>query len=162
MLISCSIFQWSHDFYTLKQSKRASDVNKRIVYGMRIIGNGFSGLKTFAAIMNMPSVPTKDKSWKSALCNIARKSMEKAAKDVKSMLPEGSVDCGVSVDGCWQTRGYQSLNGCVAAISIDTGKVLDVEPMPRNCKECRFFHKYDHTSASKFRKNYSASKFRKN
>ena len=152
LLISCSSCGWSHDFYTSKQSKGAFDVNKRIVYGMRIIGNGFSGLKKFAAIMNMPSVHTKNnyskvnKSLKSALCNAARKSMEKAAKDVKSMLPEGSVDCGVSVDGCWQRRGYQSLNGCVAAISIDTGKVLDVEPMSRNCKECQFFHKIDHTS----------------
>ena len=100
--------------------------------------------------MNMPSVPTENNyskvnvSWKSALCNIARKSMEKAAKDVKSMLREGSVGCGVLVDGCWQRRGYQSLNGCVAAISIDTGKVLDVEPMSRNCRESQCFHKFDH------------------
>ena len=58
--------------------------------------------------MNIPSVPTKnnyskvDMSWKSALCNIARKSMEKAAKDVKSMLREGSVGCGALVDGCYK------------------------------------------------------------
>ena len=83
LLISCSSCQWSHDFYTSKQSKRAFDVNKRIVYGMRIVGNGFSGLKKFAAIMNMPSVPTKNnyskvnKSWRSALCNIARKVWKK-------------------------------------------------------------------------------------
>ena len=42
--------------------------------------------------MNMPSVPTENNyskvnvSWKSALCSIARKSMEKAAMDAKSML----------------------------------------------------------------------------
>ena len=46
--------------------------------------------------------------------------MDNAAKEVKSLLPEGSADCGVSVDGYWQRRGYQSLNGCVATISIDT------------------------------------------
>ncbi|GFU97226.1 hypothetical protein TNCV_3206431 [Trichonephila clavipes] len=26
-----------------------------------------------------------------------------------------------------QRRGYTSMNGCVAAISVDTGKVLDIE-----------------------------------
>ncbi|GFV43963.1 DUF4817 domain-containing protein [Trichonephila clavipes] len=31
------------------------------------------------------------------------------------------VQCGVSVDGTWQRRGHLSLNGCVSAISIDTG-----------------------------------------
>ena len=100
--------------------------------------------------MNMPPVPTENKyskvnmSWKSALRNIAGKSMEKIAMDVKSMLREGSIGCGVLVDGCWERRGYQSLNDCVAAIAIDTGKVLDVEPMSRNCKESQFFHKFDH------------------
>ena len=29
-----------------------------------------------------------------------------------------------------------SLNGVFAAISIDSGKVLDVEPMSRSCKSC--------------------------
>ena len=152
LLISCRSCGWSHDFYTSKQNKGRFEVNTRIVYGMRVIGNGFSGLKKFAAITNIPSVHTKNnyskvnKSLKSALFNVARKSMDNAAKEVKSLLPEGSADCGVSVDGCWQRRGYQSLNGCVAAISIDTGKVLDVEPMSRNCKECEFVHKIDHTS----------------
>ena len=64
LLISYSSCGWSRDFYTSKQSKGAFDVHKRIVYGMRIIGNGFSGLKKFAAIMNMPSVHTKKQFFK--------------------------------------------------------------------------------------------------
>ena len=43
-------------------------------------------------------------------------------------------------------RGYQSLDGCVTAISMDTGKVLEVEVMSRNCKQCEVFNKIDHTS----------------
>ncbi|GFT97691.1 reverse transcriptase domain-containing protein [Trichonephila clavipes] len=31
----------------------------------------------------------------------------------------------------WQRRGYTSMNGCVAAISVDTGKVLDIEVICR-------------------------------
>ena len=42
----------------------------------------------------------------------------------------------MSVDGTWQKRGFSSLNGVVAVISIDNGKVIDVEPMSRYCREC--------------------------
>ncbi|GFV78889.1 uncharacterized protein TNCV_4079891 [Trichonephila clavipes] len=46
------------------------------------------------------------------------------------------VQCGVSVDGTSQRRGHLSLNGCVSAISIDTGKVLDMEVMSKMCRLC--------------------------
>ena len=29
----------------------------------------------------------------------------------------------------WQRRGFSSLNGCVTAIGMDTGKILEVEPL---------------------------------
>ena len=39
---------------------------------------------------------------------------------------DGLVKCGVSCDGTWQRRGFSFLDGCVTAISMDTGKILDV------------------------------------
>ena len=33
-------------------------------------------------------------------------------------------------------RGFTSLNGVMVAISMDTGKILDVEPMSRYCRLC--------------------------
>ncbi|GFX16635.1 transposable element Tcb2 transposase [Trichonephila clavipes] len=47
------------------------------------------------------------------------------------------VECGISVDGTWQRRGYSSMNGCVAALSVDTGKVVDIEIMASYCPTCR-------------------------
>lgn len=47
-----------------------------------------------------------------------------------------STECGVSGDGTWQRRGHSSLNGCVTLISIDTGKVIDVEGMSSKCRAC--------------------------
>ncbi|GFV69086.1 uncharacterized protein TNCV_2929151 [Trichonephila clavipes] len=41
------------------------------------------------------------------------------------------------MDGTWQRRGYTSMNGCVAAISVDTGKVLDIEVMSSYCPTCK-------------------------
>ncbi|GBO40547.1 hypothetical protein AVEN_147217-1 [Araneus ventricosus] len=50
--------------------------------------------------------------------------------------PVPSVKCSVSVDGTWQRRGYSSLNGVVIAISILSGKVIDMEVMSQFCKKC--------------------------
>ena len=42
--------------------------------------------------------------------------------------------CGIAVsrDGTWQSRGYSSLNGVLTIISVDTGKVIGYEVMPKN------------------------------
>ena len=47
------------------------------------------------------------------------------------------VDIGVSIDGTWQKRGYVSMNGTVALISMDSGKIFDIETMCRFCKPCQ-------------------------
>ncbi|GBN02992.1 hypothetical protein AVEN_113474-1 [Araneus ventricosus] len=42
----------------------------------------------------------------------------------------------VSFDGTWQNRGHTSLNGCVSAISVDSGKVLYIEVMSKMRRTC--------------------------
>jgi len=49
---------------------------------------------------------------------------------------EDISNIGISVDGAWTRRGYSSLNCVVTAISLDNGKVVDVEAMSRSCKAC--------------------------
>ena len=46
------------------------------------------------------------------------------------------VDAGVSIDGSWSSRGWCARDGVVAAISIDTGKVLDVIYLTNTCTAC--------------------------
>ncbi|GFV39457.1 CCHC-type domain-containing protein [Trichonephila clavipes] len=65
----------------------------------------------------------------------------KAQENINAALSEikGSnsfTKCGISIDGTWQRRGYSSLNGCVSAISVDTGKILDIEVMTQYCHIC--------------------------
>jgi len=59
---------------------------------------------------------------------IAKESMKQAAEELKRLKgqenSEEPTNCGASFDGTWQRRGYSSRNGCVTAISMDTGKVL--------------------------------------
>ena len=50
--------------------------------------------------------------------------------------PDQIVDVGITIDGTWQKRGFTSMNGTVAAISIDTGRLIDVEVMSRYCQGC--------------------------
>ena len=52
------------------------------------------------------------------------------------------VDTGISVDGTWPKRGFTSRNCAVAAISIETGRILDVEVMTRYCQWCINIEKF--------------------
>ena len=65
---------------------------------------------------------------------VAEISMNNAATELKGS--PSIVDIGVTVDGTWQRRGYTSMNGVVVDMSIDSGKILDIEPLSRYCKSC--------------------------
>ena len=155
-ILSCKECLWSKEFFTSKKVKGSFEVNKRFVYGMRCIGTGFAGAKKFCSVMNIPSMPTRknydklNKSLKTAVFDVAQESMTRAGLEVKNLIGKKNTDCGVSVDGSWQKRGFVSLNGFVSAISMDTGKVLDVEPMSKHCKSCEVHAKLDRNS-SKFK-----------
>ena len=45
LVIVCDSCQWFHSFFTSKEVKGTYEVNRHLVYGRRLIGNGFSGLK---------------------------------------------------------------------------------------------------------------------
>ena len=52
---------------------------------------------------------------------VAEKNMNAADNDLKNSSDGHILDIGVSVDGSWQRREFSSLNGVVAALSIDNG-----------------------------------------
>ena len=67
---------------------------------------------------------------------IADLSMKNAADELQRDSLQ-IVDIGVTVDGTWQRRGYTSMNDdVVVAMSVDSGKVLDIEVLSRFCKSC--------------------------
>ena len=116
------------------------EINIRTVYGMRTIGVDHTGLENLCGMLNMPKPMTvKQFNYNSnMLCHaakgVAEKSMVVAVNDLRK--DADVIDIGVSVAGTWQRRGFSSLNGVVAAISIDSGKIVDVEPMSRYCCQC--------------------------
>lgn len=154
----CEQCGWKHSFCTSKKQGKSFEVNRRIVYGMRTLGKGYAGARKFCTIMNMPPPPNE----KAFLSNsrvigrhmkaIAKETMKKAGEEVLSLKKDVNsseglpVNCGVSCDGTWQKRGYSSRNGCVTVISMDTGKVLDVEALSQGCKQCERHEQMDKNS----------------
>lgn len=130
------------------ETGRAFDVNRRMVYALRSVGIGHSGAKTFLSRMNLPPPVSRTAYAKiqeqihTAVVEVASDVMADAAQEVREVAgvtcedADDVVDTSISCDGTWQKRGFSSLNGAVAVISIETGKVLDVEPMSRYCNAC--------------------------
>ncbi|GFT71625.1 transposon Ty3-I Gag-Pol polyprotein [Trichonephila clavipes] len=99
---------------------------------MRQIGKCFSAGFKLCGTLNLPrfsKTAYTNHENKLMLVNseVSELSMQKAASELLVLHPTKNkiVECGISVDGTWQRRGYSSMNGCVAALSVDTGKLTD-------------------------------------
>lgn len=146
--LSCNNCDWSYNFWSSKKSKNLGsyDINLRTVYSMRRIGKGYSAIKLFFMLMNLPLPMAKASFYKlsskinKAVKNVAQKCIQDAAKEARAKslnnCDEGYADIRVSNDGAWQRRGFSSLNGNVTTIAMDTGKIIDYESMSRYCQTC--------------------------
>ena len=76
---------------------------------------------------------------------VADNSMSEAATKVKEICEKQKestsfpgddrlTDCTVFLDGSWQNRGHDSLNGVVTAINRVNDKVIDYHVMRKKCK----------------------------
>ncbi|GFW44520.1 hypothetical protein TNCV_4389791 [Trichonephila clavipes] len=85
-----------------------------------------------------PALNLRYSSDSDEVASVASKNaMTEAADEVKKLKNTSDVaECGVSVDGTWQRQGTFIVKGCVAVLSIDTGKVLDLEVMSKWCRNC--------------------------
>ena len=107
----------------------------------------------------MPPPPVKcayrkaSRSIAKKIKGIAKKSMAEAATEIRNAQGASGdevVNCGVSCDGTWQRRGFSSLNGCIAVLSIESGKVLDAEALTKVCKQCQL-HFHMHKESEEYR-----------
>ncbi|GBN11246.1 hypothetical protein AVEN_237166-1 [Araneus ventricosus] len=131
---------------TPKEYKKCS-LNTLLVFGLRLMGRGFSAGMKLLCTLNLPYVCKKtfrihELKLLEAVKYSCEENMKAASKEVQNF--KKTTTCGVSVDGTWQRRGHMSLNGCVSVISIDTGKILDLEVMTQYCKMCEMNIKCDH------------------
>jgi hypothetical protein len=145
---SAEMCSYSMNFYTssrVNNKSKAFEANRRAVLAMRNIGVGHQGLVKFCGAMNMLA-PMNANSYTDHVTAIhgaaelvAKASMKSAAEETKQFYePEedGVYDVGISADGSWRRRGYSSSYGVVTGMSLVTGKVLDIEVMSKECREC--------------------------
>ncbi|GFY00915.1 CCHC-type domain-containing protein [Trichonephila clavipes] len=133
---NCSFFK---GFPTTEKMKGSCLINSSIVLGLRIIGKGFSAGKKLCAFLGLPFLSklafrNQERKLLKATERVAQENINSALSEIQGS--NSFTKCGISIDGTWQRRGYSSLNGCVSAISVDTGKILDIEVMTQYCHIC--------------------------
>ena len=69
---------------------------------------------------------------------------------LKTQMKMQFIDTAVSCNGSWQKRGCSSLNG-VVTVSMDNGKILDIEPMTRTCKSYLLHEKLQTSDPKSFK-----------
>ncbi|GFV36753.1 CCHC-type domain-containing protein [Trichonephila clavipes] len=133
---NCSFFK---GFPTTEKMKGSCLINSSIVLGLRIIGKGFSAGKKLCAFLGLPFLSklafrNQERKLLKATERVAQENINAALSEIKGS--NSFTKCLISIDGTCQRRGYSSLNGCVSAISVDTGKILDIEVMTQYCPIC--------------------------
>lgn len=140
-------------FSSTPKCNSKNSLNSLLVFGLRLIGKGYTAGKKLLCTLNLPYISKA--AFRQHECKLlasvklaSEKNMKEASKEVR-VKKTPSPACGISVDGTWQRRGHTSLNGCVSLISIDTGKILDVEVMSQYCRVCETSNKTrDHTCSN--------------
>lgn len=141
-ILKCKHCDFKKELNSSKQCGKSYDINRRVIYSMRMIGQGYSSLEKFAIHMNLPR-PMTHKNYDNSVKvieKVVREVAEESMQDAADEIKKGStdvVDTDISGDGSWQRRGFSSLNGTFTGISLQTGKILDVEVMTRYCKACK-------------------------
>ena len=131
--IKCVNCKSTKTFWTSEKSEKKNnlfDTNLRYYYGLRCIGKGYSAGRVLCGMLNLSNPPTNTIRYTSlvgsSVKTFAEKSMKAATREAV-VENEGNSDIAISFDGSWQKRGFQSKNSCASAISVDNGKVVDVE-----------------------------------
>ncbi|GFV36281.1 uncharacterized protein TNCV_2233281 [Trichonephila clavipes] len=137
-VIRCKHCDFYSGFSSSKKTLNCPEVNTRFVYGMRQIGKCFSAGFKLCRTLNLPRLSktaytNHENSIMSVISEVSELSMQKAASELLVLYPSKNINvkCGILVDGTWQRRGYSSMNGCVATLSVDTGIMSSYCPICR-------------------------------
>ena len=127
--------------------KNDYEVNRRIIFAMRIVGVGYDGIRKFCGIMDLPkmfSIKVYYIVISNMLCAseaVANSLFSKAAAEEKELMKNAKNVAGptgliVSGGGTWRKRGFSSFQGLTTLIAHYTGKVLDLLVKCSYCRQC--------------------------
>lgn len=137
-----------------KINDKAYEINRRLIFAMRLLGIGINGIRKFCAFMDLPH-PVYQKSYKNIMdtihgvCKSVRSfSTKTAAQLEKEKTVEEGENRGITVsgDGSWRRRGFSSLFGIFSLIAWYTGKIVDIDIKSKFCKSCSYWNSKEHTA----------------
>ena len=134
-----------------KSPNEPFDINIRATLAFRGIGCGYSAMRDWASVMDMPYSISRDshtrahhkieEASKATFNEMVKQSRDAIgqAYDEIGVYPDGNgiLNIGVSFDGSWQKRGYSSHNGMGSVIDLLTGLPIDYEVLSNFCFKCK-------------------------
>ena len=109
LVLNCNECDYEREFYSSQLCRdKFFDVDTRIVYAMRSIGQGYSSIEKFNALMNLPK-PMAATSYEKTVSSLLKASHEVAEETMKEAAEELKdwdevKDVGISADGSWQPK----------------------------------------------------------
>lgn len=140
----CSVCNAKKQFCNNPTSKNnVPEINRRMIYTMRCLGQGLASIKLFCGLMDLPP-PVQQTTYEivvnrivSATKCVAAESMRRAVEEEVKLSPAPDKrEITVSGDGSWKTRGHMSRYGIVSVIGAESGKVVDIKVKSSYCKLC--------------------------
>lgn len=128
-----------------KIASKSFEINRRLVFAMRLLGVGLQGINLFCGIMDLGhGLATKtyyaclDNAWTAAKssCDVI---LKRAVENEKAFnIEKGNEPSHLSVsgDGTWSRRGFSSLFGAVTLIGKYSNKVVDLIVKSKFCMAC--------------------------
>lgn len=130
------------------------EVNRRIVFVMRLLGIGRQGINLFCNFMDICDglsnsaynniVEHQHSATKSVFEYFSRKAVEEEKKE-NERRERPILNLKVSGDGSWKKRGFKSLYGVTSLIGYYSGKVIDVAVKSSYCQGCTSYKNKENT-----------------
>lgn len=137
-----------HDEHGLgfnKAYNKAYEIDRRIVFVMRLLGVGFHGLNCFCSMMDLGRGFSRNlfyvavDNMYTAAQRVFQLVIKKAGREEKEKTAEDDGDENnwtVSGDGSWSKRGFTSNFGVITLVGNKTSKVLDLIVKSSFCQGC--------------------------
>lgn len=125
--------------------RNAFEINRRIVFVMRLLGIGVEGLRLFCGLMDMATDFYSTTYYKcmenvniatSAVYDLVTRSAIEEEKEKTLNEENSAINLTVSGDGTWKTRGYSSLFGVTTLVGKYSKKIVDLILKSNYCKMC--------------------------
>ncbi|XP_074097828.1 uncharacterized protein LOC141526663 [Cotesia typhae] len=148
---------------------KSFEVNRRIIFAMRLLGVGREGINIFCSIMDICqglSISTYYACIENihlAACTVYNLIISKAVNEEKELISASdpnacSTEFTVSGDGTWKKRGFNSLFGVTTLVAKNCKKVVDTVVKSSFCQGCNVWKNKKYSDIAAYNDWYESHK----